>query len=254
MSKLLPIQDMPNWLTDINKDSEFNIKQLLDKSIYYPASNTDGWIFEALAGTGYSFVYVDPNIPHTDLKRQLNSVAGYDVILSREIYKDQLCFNTYNPVLPIPLVDEDPKEIRLWNQITPYAHWAIFQRRARTDPGHGPERFSLLFIAGEGVATYQAIYFSNLCRPMGIVLKGHTGFAGNWTRFEKQNGIFERTVMSNPAGFPDYLFVDDIYDNNWSTRDRSYWHNYSTIIKELPRRNFKIYKAGILFPNEARQR
>ena len=69
MSKLLPIQDMPNWLTDINKDSEFNIKQLLDKSIYYPASNTDGWIFEALAGTGYSFVYVDPNIPHTDLKR-----------------------------------------------------------------------------------------------------------------------------------------------------------------------------------------
>jgi hypothetical protein len=253
MSKLLPIQDMPNWLTDINKDSEFNIKQLLDKSIYYPASNTDGRVFEALAGSGYSFVYVDPNISNTDLKQQLNLVAGYDVILSREINKDQLCFNPYNPVLPIPLVDEDPNKIMLSKKITPYAHWAVFQRRAHTDPGHGPERFSLLFIAGEGVATYQAIYFSNRCRPMGIVLKGHSGFAGNWTRFEKQNGIFERTVMANPAGFPDYLFVDHIYDNDWSSSDRSYWHNYSTMIKELPRKNFKIYKAKILFPSQLRE-
>ena len=69
------------------------------------------------------------------------------------------------------------------------SHWAIFQRKPQTNHGHGPERFSLLFISGEGVATYQAIYFSNKCRPMGIVLRGYSGFAGNWTKFEKRKSL-----------------------------------------------------------------
>ena len=254
MKKILPKQEMPNWLNDINENSAFNIKEILDKSIYYPASDTDGWIFEALAGTGYSFIYVDPNVKHDDLKKKLGLVAGYDLILSREIHKEQLCFNSYIPVLPIPLIDEDPTDLRLWEHITPYAHWAIFQRRPQTNHGHGPERFSLLFISGEGVATYQAIYFSNKCRPMGIVLRGYSGFAGNWTKFEKQNGIFERTVMSNPAGFPDYLLVDDIYDSDsYSKNYRSYWHNYFDLFKDLPFQSFKIYKAEILYPHEVKQ-
>lgn len=253
MKKLLPIQEAPQWLMDINQDSRFEINKVLHESIYYPASATDGSIFEGLGGAGYSFVYADPNIKQSTLLQRLELVAGYDIVLSRELLKEQLCFNKYTPVLPIPMVDEEPQRLDLWSEVIPYAHWAVFQRRARTNPEHGPERFSLLFIAGEGVATYQALYYSNFARPMAIVFRNASGFSGNWTKFERQNGIFERAVMANPAGFPDYLFVDNVYDNNWSRSEKSYWHNYHKLEKEYPRYNLKVYRADTTSPHEARR-
>jgi hypothetical protein len=241
---------MPKWLGEINENSEFDISNVLNDSIYYPASQMDGSIFEGLGGIGHSFVYVDPNVKQATLKERLKLVAGYHLILSREIAKEQLCSRPFNPVLPIPMVDEDPKQIMLCDDFKPYAHWAVFQRKEKTDPVHGPERFSLLFIAGEGVATYQAIYFSNRARPMGIVFRNASAFSGNWTKFERQNGIFERTVMANPAGYPNFLFVDNVYDNNWSRHERSYWHNYTKLYKAYPRYNLTIYQAEHLFSNE----
>lgn len=250
MKKILPPNEMPGWLAEISQDSPFKINAILHESIYYPASATDGTIFEGLGGAGYSFVYVDPNIKKSILLQRIKLVAGYDVILSREILKEQLCFNKFTPVLPIPLIDENPTELRIWDEVTPYAHWVVFQRRAKTNIEHGPERFSLLFIAGEGVATYQALYYSNFARPMAIVFRNASGFAGNWTQFERQNGIFERTVMANKAGYPDYLFVDNVYDNDWSRSERSYWHNYQKIDKQYPKYNLKVYRANTVSPHD----
>jgi hypothetical protein len=84
------------------------------------------------------------------------------------------------------------------------------------------------------------------------VFRNASGFSGNWTAFERQNGIFERTVMANPAGFPDFLLVDNVYDNDWSSPERSFWRNYWQLEKVFPRYNLKIYRAEILFPPQAK--
>jgi hypothetical protein len=117
--------------------------------------------------------------------------------------------------------------------------WVVYQRRSRVNCGHGPERISLLYIRGEGISTYKAIYNQNRFKPMALVIKGvDIGFGRNWTLFEKKDAIFERTVLANKAGFPDYIFADGRYypeggPNQFT--DYPYWSNYQS---EISNRNF----------------
>jgi hypothetical protein len=74
---------------------------------------------------------------------------------------------------------------------------------------HGPERFSLLFVGGEGAATFQALYYSNQCAPSAIVLIKCDAFTGNWTQFFDPTRVFARSVIQNPHGTPKYLFFCD---------------------------------------------
>lgn len=242
MKKQLPERPIPEWILSVDKDSEFSIANVLENSIYYPACNTDGSMLEAFGGFAHSFVYADPNITKEQLIKRIPKVAGYSVLFTRDILKEQLCFKPFNLVRPIPEIDGDPKEFRITDEFKPYALWVVFQRNSFTNPSHGPKRLSLLFIAGEGIATYQAIYNSNKIRPLAIVLYGHSGFAGNWTFFERRDGIFERSVMANLGGFPSYIFADEHYDNEWTERPLSTWSNYTKLYKKTS--FIKIWEAS----------
>ena len=232
MAKHFPSKPFPAWLENIQADSAFPVMDVLNDSIYYPASHMDGSILKSYGGFTHSFVYVDPNVEKIDLLRQLFGVARYEMLFMRWLPKEQLCFKPFQPIHPIPGVDEDPTRLNLHDKpINPYALWTVFERKEKVKPAHGPKRFSFLFIAGEGVATYQAIYNSNRARPLAIVLKGYSGFAGNWTDFECRGGMFERVVMSNPGGFPDYLLCNERYGSDYDRPIKfNTWNNYEKFI------------------------
>lgn len=237
MRKQLPATDSPDWLLAINDQSEFRREDVLNGSVYYPASQLDGAVLKAYGGFAHSFVYVDPNVSRTEFIEQSSRVAGYDLIMQRELLAIDLCPNPL-PNHPInPKLDGDPLALRRWGRgdpVKPFASWLVLQRRSRTDPAHGPLRLSIVFIAGEGVATYQALYNSNCLRPIAIVMKNHFGFAGNWTEFPRRGAIFERVVMNNSAGAPTYLFADNIYGYvpDPVDRNRYIWHHFHQMIKE----------------------
>ena len=71
------------------------------------------------------------------------------------------------------------------------------------------------------------------------------GFGRNWTLFEKKDAIFERTVLANKAGFPEYIFTDERYDPETGPNqftDYPYWSNYQS---EISNRNFlRIWSYG----------
>ena len=94
----------------------------------------------------------------------------------------------------------------------------------------------------EGVDTYNTIFNSNRLRPLAIVIKSVD--RGNWTLFEQRGGIFERVVVDNEAGIPDYLFADWRYSpqyHNECNTDSPYWERYTT---RLPDRKFlKIWSS-----------
>lgn len=103
----------------------------------------------------------------------------------------------------------------------PFGHWAIFERLENFDANHGPKRFSLIYIGGEGVATYQALYWSNkiTAKALAIIHTG-TGFGRNWTDFRSRNGALAWVVMNNLFGTPDTIFYggsrNDYDDFNWN--------------------------------------
>jgi hypothetical protein len=162
--KQLYPREMPEWLENIQNLDILPIDDVLENSIYYPASACDYSVIEAFSGFGHSFIYVDPEIKKESLLKNVSkSFHGYSVIASREVKKEELCFRQYNIIYPDSANDGDPSYYSRSHKelIDPYATWVILGRINTANPSLGPKRISFLFIAGEGVATYQALYFSN---------------------------------------------------------------------------------------------
>ena len=88
----------------------------------------------------------------------------------------------------------------------------IFQRLPGFDEFHGPERFSLLFICADGVATYLDLYVGNRVVPLVLaIIQPGTGFGGNYTDFRDPNGLLAHVVLKmNNGRVPDYMVCGQI--------------------------------------------
>ena len=228
LRKKLYIRPVTTWLENLESLDVLPIDDLLKDSIYYPASYCDRSVIEIFGGYGHSFIYVDFYRNKEFLNEQINEqFKGYRKLFHREVKQSELCFRPYNPILPVNGEDGDLEECRFKtrNVKEPCAFWVVYERGGSIDPGYGPKRFSLLYIAGEGVATYQALYYSNKTKPSLIVMIAcNTGTGGNWTEFLKRGGFFERVVLGNPAGHPDYITA---FETEYG---QQIWNGYSTMV------------------------
>ena len=226
--KKLYLRPVPTWLENLESLDVLPIDDLLKDSIYYPASYCDRSVIEIFGGYGHSFIYVDFYRNKEFLNEQINEqFKGYNKLFYREVKQSELCFRPYSPILPVNGEDGDLEECRFKtrNVKEPCAFWVVYERGGSIDPGYGPKRFSLLYIAGEGVATYQALYYSNKTKPSLIVMIAcNTGTGGNWTEFLKRGGFFERVVLGNPAGHPDYITA---FETKYG---QQIWNGYSTMV------------------------
>ena len=213
---------MPKWLAGITSVKEFPIEQLLSDSVFYPASNNDYYPIYAYSGFCHSFVYVDP---HICKQPEDQALRGYQLAMSREILKEELCNKPYRALFPSER-DGNLEKLREmshlsdWNgnQGKPFALWQIYERQERNNWGD-PERISVLNITGEGIATYQALYFSNQVKP--LLLFNLCCTCCTWSVFEKRGGFFNRTVLANPAGVPKYLAGREILGGSiWDGYER----------------------------------
>ena len=244
---------MPSWLTAIDSFSDFNKADVIQNSVYYPGARFDSSVIHAYSGFAHRFIFVDFDVSREDVLKTIPKLEGYKTILLKEISKEQISDRNVSPIIPerndfySRLNEYESIQDRMQYDLNRmkfrgYKHfciWAVYQRKESTNPGHGPERLSLLYIGGEGVATYQAIYNSNGLFPLAIIICGaDIGFGGNWTLFEQKGAIFERIVMSNAAGIPKYLFTDGRYDPNMPPNEirfvgLPYWEKYT---KKIPQR------------------
>lgn len=183
------------------------IADILRGSVFYPASAVDGRPVKYFGGYSHSFVYADCNVSQEGLRTCLDTFKGYRLYYSRSVAREELCFRSFQPVPPEPN-DGNPKRLHIRPDFSPYAIWAVYERQSGFDEEHGPDRFSLLFVGGEGVATYQSLYYSNQSAPSVITLIRCDAFTGNWTQFFDPERLLARSVMQNPYGTPDYIFCE----------------------------------------------
>ena len=218
----------------------FPVRELLYNSVYYPASAFDGGVirdcnvnrkdWEVL-----SFVYVDyketpRSLSETDMPR------GYRLLGERQLTEAELVPDGWTPQIP-PNFDMERYQNRVSHFASkhPFATWMVFERLPEFGENHGPKRFSLVFLCADGVAAYQALYWTHQMRPRAIaIIQPGTGFGGNWTDFFKKSDPFYWTVSHNPAGMPDCVYcgfwareatkADDKPDfDNFDWPDYNYW-------------------------------
>lgn len=222
-----------NWLKSISKEKieseNLPLKEILDNSFYYPASGTDGGPVKFFSNEFDSFIYVDYHYNENRFLDEFDSFNGYHVLGHRSVLKDELIPLGWTADIPTGKFSYKypgtGSHIDNWIAES-FAHWTIYERNQDFDDNHGPERFSLLFISGEGVATYQALYTSNNARPKGIgIIQPGTGFGGNWTDFRDDKYPFGQVVKDNPAGMPDVIFYGG-YGSGYGNPDKLKWEGY----------------------------
>lgn len=203
MIRGLRVSHVPDWLKAFRP--KFELRHVLAGSVYYPSCGLDGRPIKHLAGHFSSFVYVDYGTPREAVMSRLatHPLVGYDII-----HLEFLTDRDIDPALwsdPSLFNAERDQNIPTW-KANWFALWIIFRRQQTFDDGHGLERFSLLYLAAEGVTAFENLYGRLEIVPAVICLvRPGTGFGGNWTDFTEPQGIFSQTVQANRAGPAEFL-------------------------------------------------
>lgn len=236
MHSTLPNLGRSTWLEKVDPDTidhvPFPLQDILDDSLYYPASGFDGDPVRYFSGNVFSFIYADYSVTRKDLSDALANPGfrGYEIIATRDVRSEELVPHRWSPLLP-KLVDPVDRRRAVGIQ-KPFCVWVVLQRLASFSAEHGPRRISLLFLCGEGVASYQALYAANRSRPavLAIIQPGH-GFGNNWTNFENPNEALAEVVLGNPAGHPKFLLFGGIGKRKFY--ENVCWPEYSSFVGYL---------------------
>ena len=207
---LPPATAIPPWLTALTPTTmtreRLPLKELLEGSLYYPASGCDGDPVKYLGGVVLSFVYVDYSFTHDKWMNEIRcpGFRGYHLLSTRSVPETELSPCGWPPPIPPALLKEEQSPQRSVTE--PFCEWSIFERDQDMGVDHGPQRFSLLYIRFEGVAAYKSLYVENNATPdVIVIIQPGTCSGGNWTDFRDEKAILARTVLGNPAGTPHFL-------------------------------------------------
>ncbi len=192
----------------------FPVRDFLANSAYYPAAGTDFWPVLALAEHCRTFVYADYCVSSKDavaaLKR-LHPSSLQDV--SREALLPE---GTWQP-------NHEETCSKGFPYAKPFALLARFRVAGRTgqrqagairfsfpgSPGLDDPEVQLLYLGGEGVACYDALYVAQGVAPKVLtILRPGTGFGFNWTDFRATGDSLEMAVARNRGGIPRGLLRD----------------------------------------------
>jgi hypothetical protein len=228
----LPIREIPSWLAAACKPlGELPIRPLLEGSVYYPACGVDGDPVKHLGGNSLSFVYVDYGVGRRALREELETFRGYRVFASRPVREQELVPKGWSPRFPEGYVPQRTPPNDWVKQ--PFAEWIVYERLDSFPDMHGPTRFSLLYIGGDGAASYQALYHGNNATPAVVaVIRPGTGFGGNWTDFQRRDDILAWSVLD---AFPERRVRWLLQGGQCApaTIEGPCWPEYTTLVRVL---------------------
>lgn len=240
---------MPSWLEELKNLDHLPLRRLLKNSLYYPASGADGGPVRLLGGYIHSFVHVEYVMKKSEILHHIEGEGqgfrGYRLSMLREVNSSELIPDGWCPSRPLPS-DGNPEAFRSLMP-EPFALWAIYERQPDFDHFHGPLRFSLLHICGDGVATYEALYNTQRIQPdvLAIIRPG-TGYGLNWTDFRDDQKILARIALKNRGGKPRYLLQETWRGN------ACYWQGYDTEVEawSMPDGHYALYACTDPFPDD----
>lgn len=207
----------------------FPLHDILNNSLYYPSCGLDGGVVKDCntlnAGLGIvSFIYCDYGVDEEKLMGQINTFRGYRLFASRAVNPMDLIPNGWVPQYPPNFDFERYRQYEAhWQH---FIQWFVYERCEEMRDNHGPKRFSLLYCGGEGVATYQALYWTNnaCAKALAIIQPGH-GFGLNWTNFFDADGKLAWVINNNPNGIPEVIY----YGGGGGGYDDFGWEGYESV-------------------------
>lgn len=212
--------DAPAWLQAFKPGDGFDREAFLRSPlVYYPGSGFDGHAVQLFssAHAAHCFVYVDYGIPADKLVESMQhpryGFRGYTSIAHMPLTQAQLAPHGW-----LPHVDITPQR-RMMFATQNYAFVEVLQRMPNFSDEHGPPRLAILFIGGDGIASYDALFCQRTSwgTPKAVLIQDH-GFGGNYDRFGK-GGLLEQIALRAQV-LPEFLIA---------TSAQTAWQGFSAV-------------------------
>ncbi len=213
---------VPAWLKNYHEGEKPGIRDVFASHVvYYPGSGNDGQPVHLFAGThsAHVFFYVDYLLSEDELEKQLrdSGFAGYHIAGSADYSEADLTPKRWTPHLSREEIAQAMRNP--FHTVQPYCRMVVFERNPELNDEHGAERFSVLFLAGDGIATYDAVFGNgNAPAPWAVVLQDH-GFGGNYNKFGRDG--FLSAIVERSGVEPEFLLVAEHTDvwNGYAVMD-----------------------------------
>ena len=208
--------EMPQWLANYRSGEKLELAAVKrTECVFYPGSGNDGQPIHTFnaAHAAYLYIYADYMLIREDLEKQLAETPfkGYKQIGIHTLDLKQLAPSWHPHIRITPELLED---MRRFSNIEPYCFMSVFERQENFTDEHGAKRFAVIFIGGDGIATYDAIFGNkNMVAPLAVVLQDH-GFGGNYNGFGRSSLLEEIAIKSNV--FPRLLLVGTVCTEEWN--------------------------------------
>jgi hypothetical protein len=222
------------------------INDILANSLYYAACESDGGVVKDCNKLNsqlgiVNFIYADYAFGEERLNQELDTFHGFTVFAMRNLKQHELTPNNWQMQIPPGLT---PAEyFRYSSQFKrPFAKWVVYERVPEKGEDFGPRRFSLLYIGGEGIASYQALYWTNNACPKAVaIIQPGISFSNNWTDFTVSDGYYYWVVANNPNGLmPKQIYFGGIMGRE----DYSYFDWPEYILKREIEQYYGSNKSG----------
>lgn len=204
-------EPLPEWL-DGEGDAAFDRQRFFaSRTVYYPGCGFDGHPVKlcSLSHAAHSFVYVDYGIGEASVMEELchpkSGFHGYDQVHTEYVSEEALRPGGWTAHV-------EPREVAnagfAGEFAKPFARFVVLGREEGLDCRHGPRRLAILFVGGDGFATYDALYCQGdgMPAPFMIVLQDYS-FDGNYDRFGR-GGLLERIALRCRVR-PEMLLADN---------------------------------------------
>lgn len=200
----------PDWLRQ--PSPRFDRERFFgSRTVYYPGYENDGHPVEvcAQAHVAHAFVYVDYGVSEQTVKDHVNRIGDRGFLGYEVEHEEEVAESVLRPRGWVPHVEQGELSnavSRYSAEIEPFGWYVVLKRDEDRGTAHGPERLAMLFIGGDGFATYDALYCQGdgTPSPFLAILQDH-GFGGNWDRF-CADGLLER-IASRCDVYPKWLLV-----------------------------------------------
>jgi len=214
-------EKMPDWLLNYKKGKRIEFKTIMaSRVVYYPGSGFDGQPVATFNEGLYAhvYLYVDYGVEQNYTKEQFiqSGFLGYRCIDIQDFEKKDLVQSPSKPFFNLSKTQME--NMKSSTRGKGFGFVGFFERLPSFDDKHGVKRFAVVYLGGDGIATYAALFASKFYpNPHVLILQDH-GFGGNYDSFGK-NGLMHNIAKEYNV-FPELILCAE---------GTLLWDNYSII-------------------------
>jgi hypothetical protein len=209
----------------IESDNKLELNNFFFRSFFYAAERFEVRIMSIFVNITRSMVFCGSKMTEEMFLNQMDTSPEYKVIGYRKVELDEIITTEWFPAFmegfnsPMFKVDQLNKDIK-----QPFAYYVVYDLRKQLPEENTYNRFRILYICGEPVSTYKALYYSNKVYPE-FVARIYNKFHSKYDQLTDEGEQLHSAVTNNPYGKPKAILIGG-GDNARDNYDIPVWKEY----------------------------